>query len=182
MFVATLWLPIVLATIVVFFLSAAAWMALPHHRGDYGRLEKEDQLLDALKNLGVPAGRYMFPNAGSHANAQTEEFKKKHEHSPIGTITVFGKVNMGANMATTFAFFLVANILLAYLGWVALEGTKPDFMRVFRVVGTAAVLMYTCGSIPNDIWFKRPIVTNLIDGVVFGIVSGLIFASLWPAS
>ena len=53
-------------------------------------------------------------------------------------------------------------------------------MDVWRFVGTAAILTYSCSAIPNDIWFKRPSVTNVVDGIVYGLVCGLIFASLWP--
>jgi hypothetical protein len=67
------------------------------------------------------------------------------------------------------------------LAWFAMEG-HPDqsFARVFRLVGTASILIYSCSAVPNDIWFKRPLATNLFDGVIYGLTTGLLFAAMWP--
>jgi len=41
-------------------------------------------------------------------------------------------------------------------------------MDIWRFVGTAAILTYSCSAIPNDIWFKRPSMTNIVVGIVYG--------------
>ena len=71
--------------------------------------------------------------------------------------------------------------MLAYLAWFALSKQEPTTMEVWRFVGTAAILTYACSAIPNDIWFKRPSITNVVDGIVYGLVCELIFALLWPS-
>lgn len=180
-FLLALWLPILLSAVVLFFVSALAWMALPHHRADYGKLPQEDAVIAQLRQLNVPPGRYIFPYSGTHQNAQDPEYQRKFREGPVGTVTVFGPVNMGVNMVQTFVFFLLSSTMLAYLAWLALDGQPASFLRVFRLVGTAGVLTYTCAAIPNDIWFKRPLWTNLIDGVVYGLISGCLFALCWPA-
>jgi hypothetical protein len=179
-FLTSLWLPILATSIALFFISAMAWMVLPHHKADYKKFEGEDELLKKLTELNIPPGRYTFPFFGSNQNSKDPEFQKKFREGPVGVITVFGQVNMGKNMMWTFIALLGTTTLLAYLAWLAIAGGDQSFMRVFRIVGTAGVLAHTCSSVPNDIWFKRPLVTNLIDGIVYGIVSGLIFAALWP--
>jgi hypothetical protein len=178
-FLVALWMPILLSAVVLFVISAMAWMVLPHHREDFGRLASEDDLLNRLRELNIQPGRYSFPYCASNPS-KDPELKKKFDTGPIGTLNIFGGINMGQNMFWTFVFFLVVSVLLAYLGWESLGGTSPPFLRVWQIVGTAAILAYTCGAIPNDIWFKRPLWTNLIDGIVYGLVTGLIFAALWP--
>ncbi len=59
----------------------------------------------------------------------------------------------------------------------------PTFAKVFQVTGTAGILAYCFASFPNDLWFqkkRRAILTGWIDGVVFALITGAIFASLWP--
>lgn len=180
-FLSALWLPIVLSSIVLFILSAMAWMVMPHHRSDFRQLENENEFMQQLRSSGVPAGRYMFPNGNSAEARKDPEFQQRMKDGPMGTLTLFDGMNMGKNMLWTYVFFLVSSMLLAYLGWLALSGrTDLTFMFVFRVLSTAGVLTYSCASIPNSIWFKHAIWTNLLDGIVFGLATGLIFASLWP--
>ena len=53
-------------------------------------------------------------------------------------------------------------------------------MKVFRFVGTAGILAYGAANVPSTIWFKTRLTGNLIDGVLSGLATGLIFAALWP--
>ena len=180
-FLTALWLPIIVSSIVLFIASAVAWMFMPHHRKDYGKLANEEKFMTQARDLNIPVGRFMFPYC-THQEANNPEMKRKFKEGPFGTITILGNVNMGANMACTFVFFLIANACLAYLFWLVLPGTDTSFFRVFRVAGTAGILAYTLAAIPNDIWFKRPTWTNIIDGIVYGLIVGAIFATLWPKS
>ena len=39
------------------------------------------------------------------------------------------------------------------------------------------------GTLPNAIWFgthRRPMLMDVVDGVCFGLITGLIFAAFWP--
>ena len=40
--IASLWLPIVLSAVIVFIASAAVWMLLPHHKGEWKGLPDEE--------------------------------------------------------------------------------------------------------------------------------------------
>ena len=86
---------------------------------------------------------------------------------------------MGMNMLWTFVFYLGASFLIAYLSTMAL-GPGDGFLPVFRFVGTAGIMTYCCAGIPNAIWFKRKMLYNTLDGIAFGLITGLIFALLWP--
>jgi hypothetical protein len=55
-----------------------------------------------------------------------------------------------------------------------------DFVKVFRIAGTIAVLTYATSGVLNRIWFKQRMWTHLVDGIAYGVVAGLIFAFFWP--
>jgi hypothetical protein len=88
---------------------------------------------------------------------------------------------MGVNMACTVAFFTIANAVIAYLAGIAIP-PGADFLTVFRFVGTAGILTYGTANILNGIWFGRKMVADIIDGVAYGLITGIIFAAMWPGA
>jgi hypothetical protein len=175
-----LWLPIVASAAAVWIVSALAWMALPHHKKDHDALPDEKGFQDYLKSAGIGPGVYGFPD---FKNCKGEEAKAKWASgAPMGLLTVWGRISMGRNMLLTFLVYLVVSVFIAYLGAAALS--RGDSCRhVFRVLGTAGILAYSFAFLPNGIWFgmkPRTMVLNVIDGIVYGLVTGAIFAWLWP--
>ena len=71
-----LWLPIVVSGVALFFASWAAWMVLPHHKGDWKGLPNEQAVMDTLKNSGVQPGQYNFPHCASSATGRTKSSKR----------------------------------------------------------------------------------------------------------
>ncbi len=59
--IASLWLSLLLATVLVWIASALVWMVLPHHKSDYRRLPDEDGARAALTPDLAP-GQYMIPH------------------------------------------------------------------------------------------------------------------------
>lgn len=176
-----LWLPILATTFALWIASTLAWTVIGHHGRDCEPLPNEDQAMDAIRSLGIPPGSYMFPHM-THSQANSAECKAKWERGPVGLLRVFGPINMPLNIVCTVIFFLVMSTLLAYLGSAALP-RGAGFAKVLQVMGTAGVLTYSFSSIPHDIWFqtrKRQTLMCAIDGIVFGLITGLIFAWLWP--
>jgi hypothetical protein len=125
--------------------------------------------------------------------------KEKFEKGPHGMLQVWPPTmfsSMGRNMALSFVFYLIVGACVAYLATLgisagtpadrALAGADgPGFMGVFRFTGTAAIMAYCFAQIPHQIWFGTPlrnIMTALVDGIVYGLITGAIFAWLWPAS
>jgi hypothetical protein len=183
-FVSHLWIPIVLSAAAVWFASALAWMLSPHHKQDFKKLPDEDGFVAAVRSLGVTPGSYAFPRC-EHAQMKDPEFKKKWESGPIGVLNVSGKVSMGKNMLATFLVYLIVSIFIGYLGWAVFQHDTAllSKSRVFQVMGTAGVLAYSFSFIPGGIWFGqsgRSMLMGVIDGVVFGLITGGIFALLWP--
>ena len=110
----------------------------------------------------------------------TEEFKRRKEAGPSGFLTVWQTwPNMGVNMLCTVLFFTIANGVIGYLaGMVIPPGADRWF--VFRFVGTAGILTYGTANILNGIWFNRKMVADIVDGIVYGLITGLIFAVSGP--
>lgn len=195
-FLTHLWLPIVLSGVFVWITSAVAWMAIGHHKKDRDAIPggREQDLMDTIERLKIGPGNYGFPDFCQHdalpRKERMEALKALYDRHPQGVLRVWAPANMGANMAATLAFYLVTSTVIGYLGWVALphgpmEGGAggASFLHVFRVLGTAGVLAYCFASFPNDLWFqkkRRAMVMDWLDGIVFGLITGAVFAWLWP--
>jgi hypothetical protein len=178
---AELWLPILISGIVLFIASWAAWMLLPHHRSDYAPLPDEQRLAETLRGMNIQPGQYMFPYC-QHGEQNSEEFKRKMEQGPSGTMIVRpNSFSMGANLVCTFLLFLVLSFCIAYLATIALPKGE-SFMNVLRFVGTAGILTYAAGENLNAIWFKRKVRTNVLDGIAYGLLTGVIFGLMWPGA
>ena len=175
----SLWIPVLVSGVALFFASWVAWMVLPHHKSEWKGLPNEDSVMKALKTAGVSPGQYVFPYCKPE-DWKSDAFKAKMQAGPNGNLTVWsGPCNMARNMLCTVLFFLVANFVIAYLAGMALPpGT--DFLTVFRFVGTAGILTYGTANILNGIWFGRKMMADIADGIVYGLITGLIFAALWP--
>lgn len=177
-----LWLPMLASAVAVFFAAMVCWTVLPHHKGDTSALPDEDGFMERVRGLGVPPGHYMFPRA-SHQESSSPEFKQKWERGPAGMVSIWpAKVNMARSFVLSFLVYLAVSFGIAYLGSVTLPA-GAGFWRVFQVLGTAGVLAYGFAHLPKGIWFQaynRTLVADLFDGVVYGLLTGAIFAALWP--
>ena len=180
-FVTDLWLPILIGTVVLWFLSFLAWAILPHHFGDRTRIANEDGLMDYLKE--VPPGNYFFPYCGSSKEQSDKAYMDRYTTGPRGTLNIYTMPNMASNMLRTILYFFITVFTVAYISHVACPpgDAATTFMKVFRIVGTIAVLTYGSSGALNRIWFTERMWTHILDGVVYGIVLGLIFAAMWPA-
>jgi hypothetical protein len=179
-----LWLPILLAAVTAFIASAIMWTVMPHHRTDFKQIPDEESVLAAMRAGGLQPGAYMFPYCATHGDQSTPEHQEKMKEGPLGTMIVMqnGMPSMAPMMVQQFIFFLLTTTFIAYIGAVVLEpGT--DYLRVFRVIGTAAALTYAGAHAPQSIWFQRPWANTfkeIFDGVVYGLLMAGVFGWLWP--
>jgi len=182
MMVFQLWLPILVATVVLFFASFLAWVVLPHHKPDVRRWPDEDALLEFMRRSGAEPGEYMFPLIDDKDMKQ-DWAQQRYAAGPWGVINLWGgQPNTALNLLKTVLFFLVVSFFVAYVGAAALP-PGASFGEVFRIVGVTALLAHTAGGVCREIWFTRPLRAKLmdfIDGVAFGLLTGLVFALLWP--
>jgi hypothetical protein len=181
-FLISLWIPILLAAVAVFVVSFVCWMVLPLHKHDFTPMADDGPLRSAVRGVGLKPGRYMFPFARDAASRKSKEFMAKYEEGPTGIITIFRPMNMGVNMLLTFAVFLAATFLIGYLLSITLQRGN-DFWRVFQVATTIGVLTYSFSQVPYQIWYQATRANKIacfVEGVVYGITTGLVFALLWP--
>ena len=178
-----LWLPILLSAAAVWFISLIVWMALPHHKQDFIGLPDEDGFMDYIRRSGIKPGNYVFPDFRGREAMKSEKIQKALEEGPVGHLSVWQTpVTMGGKMVATFIIYLVVSTLIAYLTRVALPG-PAEFAKVFQIAATAGILAYSFSFIPNALWFgayKRTIIASFIDGIVYGLITGAIFAWRWP--
>ena len=179
-----LWLPILLSAVGVWFASAIFWMVLPHHQKDSTALPDEDRFIVALKEMGIGPGNYGFPFCADKAARKDAEIMRKWKEGPKGFMTVLGDMNMGKNMALCAFVYVIIGVFIAYLASLAVP-PLASFSEVFQFTATAGVLAHLFGWICGGIWFsmsKNSMIANAFDSVVYGLMTGLIFALLWPGA
>jgi hypothetical protein len=181
-----LWLPILLSAVFVFIASSIIHMALPIHKADCSRLPGEEKVLAELRAQGILPGDYAFPHAGSMKNMGSPEMIAKYEAGPVGFVTVMpsGPPAIGRSLVQWFLYSIVLGFFVAYIAGFSLPRSS-DFMAVFRLTGTAAILGYALSHIPDSIWKGRSWLStfkHILDGVVYGLVTGAAFAWLWPGT
>jgi hypothetical protein len=180
---ATLWLPILLSAVIVFFASSIIHMLLPYHRSDYQKLPEEDSIRAALRAAGVKRGLYHFPYC-THKDMKTPATIEKFKQGPVGMITVFrsGPPVMPKFLGMWFGYCLIISFFVAYLtGHTVAPGTS--YLTVFRVAGTAAFLAYGLGNLSNSIWKGQPwsvTFKEVFDGLIYGLLTAGTFGWLWP--
>jgi hypothetical protein len=183
--VVQLWLPIVLSAVFVFIASFLAWMVLPHHKKDVKRLPDEAAFARQLEQMNLPPGTYMWPQACTAEEMKSDEFKQRYAKGPWGSLNVLGKQpNFGMNLVLVLICYLVLGLFVAYITGLTLAA-GAEYLTVFRIAGATAVLGYCFGSIPNAIFFGKPlrfVITDLADNLVYGLVTAGTFAWLWPSA
>lgn len=178
-----LWLPIVLAAIIVFVASSVIHMLPLWHRGDYQGLPHEAQVADALRPLALPPGDYFLPWA-EHKQMKAPQFQEKLRQGPVALLTILpnGPVVMGRPLVLWFVYLLVVCTFCALLASRLLPAGTP-YPRVFKVVLTAAFMGYSLALIQNSIWLRRSWSVTLkscFDGLIYAGLTAGTFGWLWP--
>lgn len=172
--------PIILSAIALFFASFLSWMVLQLHKPDWKRLDRQDDLMAALRPFNLAVGSYMFPCPKDHKEMQLEEFKAKYTAGPRGLMTILAPTNMGVNLGLTLGYFLIVSFVIGYLASMGLpKGT--DFLAVFRFIFAAGMLAFLAGIVQHSIWFRNRVFGHLIESIFYSAIIGTIFAAMWPA-
>ena len=182
--VTSLWLPILLAAVVVFIISSVIHMVLGYHRTDFAKAPGEDEVLAALGAAGIPPGEYVMPYAGSPAAMKDPAWLEKVRRGPVAFMSVMpgGDPKMGAQLAQWFLYCVLVGVFAAYVAGRAVPA-GGDYLSVFRFVGTTAFAGYGLALIQNSIWYKRRWSTtlkNLFDALVYSLATAGIFGTFWP--
>jgi hypothetical protein len=180
----TLWLPLVLSAIAVFFASFVLHTLLPWHRSEYPAVPDQDRVMDALRPFAIPPGDYMLPRAANMNELRAPDFKAKVERGPVVIMTVLPNriVPMGSLLAKWFVYVLVVTLFAAYVAGRAL-GFGAEYLQVFRFIGATAFAGYVLALWQMNIWYHRSFATTVratIDGLVYALLTAGFFGWLWP--
>jgi len=109
-----LWLPIVVAAVIVFIASSVMHMLLPYHHSDYRPLPDEDKVRAALRGAGLTRGLYIFPFC-SHKDMKSPAMQEKYKEGPVGHLTIFpdGPPVMGKFLGLWFVYCLIVGFFSA---------------------------------------------------------------------
>jgi hypothetical protein len=154
------------------------------HRSDYPKMPREDEVIGALRPLGVPPGDYFIPRASGMREMRTPEFKDKMAKGPVAVLTVMpnGPIAMNRNLIQWFVFLIVVSLFVALVTAYTLPIGTP-YPRVFRVAGTVAFMGYALALCELSIWYRRAwslTLKSLLDGVIYGALTAGTFGWLWP--
>ncbi|HEV7706034.1 MAG TPA: hypothetical protein VGO46_17175 [Gemmatimonadaceae bacterium] len=179
-----LWLPILLASVIVFVMSSIIHMASPWHKSDFPKLANEDQVMDALRPLVTGPGDYMVPRPANMAEMKSAEFKAKVERGPrvIMTVTPGGPMSMSREMVLWFVYLVVVNVLVAYVAAHALLPNAPR-NAVIRFAGLVSFIAYASALWQLSIWYRRSwgiTIKATVDSLIYAVLTALTFAYLWP--
>jgi hypothetical protein len=180
----TLWLPILLAAVIVFVASSIIHMVLPYHRSDYGKVPSEDAVMDALRPFNISPGDYLIPCPGTPEVMRTPAFIQKRTKGPVvfATIMPSGPPSMASNLVYWFVYCVVVGVFAAYIAGRALA-PGAAYLSVFRFAGTTAFASYSLALWQNTIWYQRAWTTTLksnVDGLVYALLTAGTFGWLWP--
>jgi hypothetical protein len=179
-----LWLPIVLAAVLVFVLSSILHMVLTYHRRDYKQLPDEEATLEGIRRAGVAPGLYMFPYHADAKEMKSAAAQERFRRGPVGMLVLMpsGPPRMGKHLGAWFGFCVLVSVFVAYLaGRTLAAGT--DYLAVFRVAGSTAFMAYGIGRIVDSIWLGQPWSKTLgavVDGLLYSLVTAGVFGWLWP--
>lgn len=180
----SLWVPILLSSVVVFVASAIIHMALPWRKGDYPGVPDQERVMGALRPFAIPPGDYMMPRASSMQEMSSPEYKDKLRQGPVMILTVRrnGEVGMTRSLALWFVYCCVIGLLAAYVAGRSLP-PGADYVSVFRFAGTTAFIAYAVGLWHMSIWYNRSWITtakDTVDGLVYALLTAGVFGWLWP--
>lgn len=181
-----LWLPILVAAVLVFAVSALVWMVLPHHKSDFAGLRNEDEVRSALADGEVSPGQYTIPHAPTREAYGEPEMQRKFEEGPNAFLTVIpaGTRSMGRQFAGWFVFLLAVGVACAYVAGRTL-GPGAGYLEVFRVTGTVAWAAYGFAYVQEAVWFGRPwgfVLKQIVDALAYALVTAGAFGWLWPGT
>lgn len=180
----SLWLPILLSSVIVFVVSSVVHMVLPWHKNDYPRASNEDKILDALRPLAIPPGDYMMPRPSSRQEMSSPEFAEKLKKGPVLMMTMFpsGQTSMARNLAMWFVYLVIVGLFSGYVASRALP-SGADYLRVFQLAGAAAFMGYSVALWQMSIWYRRAwniTIKSTVDGLIYALLTAGTFGWLWP--
>ncbi|HVN33550.1 MAG TPA: hypothetical protein VMT45_16350 [Thermoanaerobaculaceae bacterium] len=180
----SLWLPILVSSVLVFLVSSLIHMATPWHKSDYRKMPAEDKVMDALRPLEIPPGDYMVPRPASMKDMKSPEYIDKLRKGPVMVATVLpnGPGSVGKSMVLWFFYLVVIGVFAGYVTGRAVP-SGGGYLSVFRFSGVTAFVGYSLALWQMSIWYRRSLGTTFratVDGLIYALVTAGTFGWLWP--
>jgi len=179
-----LWLPILVSSVIIFFVSSLIHTVLPWHKGDYPKLPDEEKFRTAVRPLAIPPGDYMVPRCSSMPEMKSPEFNEKMVQGPVMIMTVLpsARMTMTGSLVGWFIYLLVIGVFAAFVAGRALEpGT--GYRPVFHFTAVTAFACYSMALAQMSIWYHRGwrlTLVSMFDGLIYALLTAGTFGWLWP--
>jgi len=179
-----LWLPILLAAVIVFIASSIIHMLSPWHKGDYAAVPNEAQVSAALRPFAIPPGDYMLPRPATRDAMKSPEFAERVLQGPNLVVTVLPNApwSMGRNLGLWFLYCLVVSWFAAFVAGTALPSGSA-YRAVFHFACVTSFIGYSLALWQMSIWYRRSWSTTIkatADGLIYALLTAATFAWLWP--
>jgi hypothetical protein len=180
----SLWGPILLSAVLVFFTSSIIHMVLKYHKKDYTRLPNEDAVRAAFRGASPAPAQYIIPYCAEMSQMKSPEMQQKYVEGPVAVLNIMrpGVPNMGKSLTQWFVFSLVLSLFIAYVAAHAIPAGAP-YLQVFQIVGAVGFLAYGATQVQQSIWWGKPwrnTWKDVFDGLLYGLVTAGTFGWLWP--
>lgn len=182
----SLWIPVLVSTVVVFVLSSVMHAVLKYHKNDFGKLPDEDALAQAVAKQGAAPGQYMVPHCGDGASFKDPAFQERWSKGPNFLLVVGpnGLPSMGKALGLWAINCFIVSFVVGYVARHALTFDSAP-MDVARIAGTVAFASYALATLTESIWKWRPwSATALVvmDAAIYAAGTAAAFAFLWPSA
>jgi hypothetical protein len=180
----SLWLPIVVSAVFVFVVSSVLHVALKYHNTDYRRFTNEDEVRTAIRNGNPSPGQYLLLYALGPQSMKDPAMLEKFKQGPVGLAFIRkpGMPTMGPLLVQWFIYQIVVSLFAGYVASAVLPAGTP-YLKVFQIVGTVAFVAYAAARAQSAIWQGEPwaaTVKDMIDGLIYGLITAGVFGWLWP--
>ncbi|MFN7966478.1 MAG: hypothetical protein U0V87_12400 [Acidobacteriota bacterium] len=181
----TLWLPVIVSAVVVFFISFVLHMVLKYHKADYQQLPGEDAIREAIGKVKPAPGLYVTPYCDDHKKMAEPAFQEKSIKGPVAMVVVGpnGPPKMGKQLVQWFFVALFISFLSSYV--VRHSGFEtPSPRNAMRIVTAVAFGCYGVSHLIDSVWMMRPwgnTVRAIFDAAIYSAATGATFYFLWPA-
>jgi hypothetical protein len=180
----SLWLPVVVSAVAVWFLSAILHMLLKYHKADYKQLPDEEAVGQALRKDSPGPGVYFIPYCPDMSQMKDPAIQKKFVDGPVTMLTVLrnGPPAMGKNLVQWFLFCFLVSFTAGYIARHTLTFGSSG-LEVMRLTGLIAFVAYGYSAFQDSIWKAIPwsnSLRSLLDAAAYAVATGFVFRLLWP--
>jgi hypothetical protein len=181
----SLWLPILLSAVVVFFISSLIHMVFKWHAADYHAFANEDDVRAAIRAGNPTPGRYVVPYCGDMKAMADEGMQRKYREGPIAHVVIGpnGIPNMGKYLGTWFVWTLIIAAVAGCLAGHAFAPGPIHARSAAKLVAAITFIAHGFGSVTESIWMMRrwsETARHLLDAALYAAGSGAVFLWLWP--